>query len=150
MDRVKLRRILARYFNAGELRTLCFDLGIDYDDLPGEGKTDKARGLVSYLERRDRIPELIKLGKQVRPNAPWDEVSEAIPGASSTSPDRSRAEIESLRRQLAEEEENLLLIEEQKSKFVLETDVPLHLIKEEREKRNKIAALRTRLAELEA
>ena len=29
-------------FNTAELRTLCFDLQIDYDDLGGEGKEAKA------------------------------------------------------------------------------------------------------------
>ncbi len=48
----------------------------------------------------------------------------------------------SLQRQLAEVRENLRIIEEQKAKFVLETEVPLTLIKEERR-------LRARLAELE-
>ena len=34
---VKLRQILDARFDEGELRTLCFDLGVDYDGLPGEG-----------------------------------------------------------------------------------------------------------------
>jgi formylglycine-generating enzyme required for sulfatase activity len=53
--------------------------------------------------------------------------------------------IESLRRQLAELEENLLLIQEQKTKFILEEDVPLQLIKNERKLDEQIAELRKRL-----
>jgi tetratricopeptide (TPR) repeat protein len=41
-----------------ELRDLCFDLGVKYDDLPGEGAAAKARELVDYLERHCRIPDL--------------------------------------------------------------------------------------------
>jgi tetratricopeptide (TPR) repeat protein len=41
-----------------ELRDVCFDLGVKYDDLPGEGAAAKARELVDYLERHCRIPEL--------------------------------------------------------------------------------------------
>lgn len=67
----QLRQILTDRFGAGELRTLCFDLGIDYDDLPGDGKTDKARELVSYLDNRGRISELIEMGRQLRPNVTW-------------------------------------------------------------------------------
>ncbi len=48
----------------------------------------------------------------------------------------------SLQRQLDEVRENLRIVEEQKSKFVLETEMPLTLLKEERR-------LRVRLAELE-
>lgn len=51
----------------------------------------------------------------------------------------------SLRRQLAEAEANLKLIQERKSQYVLEVDVPLQLIKEERRLRDLIAELETRL-----
>lgn len=70
----ELAGILASRFNREELRTVCFNLEIDYDDLPAEGKANKARELVSYLDRRGRIPELIETGKQLRPDISWDEV----------------------------------------------------------------------------
>jgi tetratricopeptide (TPR) repeat protein len=71
----QLRRILTERFDEGELRTLCFDLDVDYDSLPGDGKADKARELVAYLERRDRVSELIETGKRQRPDiAAWAQV----------------------------------------------------------------------------
>ncbi|MGD2179340.1 MAG: hypothetical protein PVG71_16140, partial [Anaerolineae bacterium] len=73
---VQLRQILTDHFNEGELHTLCFDLGVDYDDLPGEGKANKARELVSYLERRKRIPELVELVKKRRPRISWGDTPE--------------------------------------------------------------------------
>jgi len=51
----------------------------------------------------------------------------------------------SFRRQLEEARENLRLIEERKTQFVLEVDVPLQLIKEERRLRERIAALEREL-----
>ena len=69
----QLRQVLTTRFDAGELRTLCFDLGVDYDDLPGEGKASRARELVGYLARRDRIADLIRVGKRLRPDIPWPE-----------------------------------------------------------------------------
>ena len=51
----------------------------------------------------------------------------------------------SLHRQIASTEENLLLIEERKSEYVLGTDVPVQLLKEERQLRAKLAELRGRL-----
>jgi len=45
-------------FSKEELRDLCFDLGVKYDDLPGEGAAAKAREVVKYLERQCRIPDL--------------------------------------------------------------------------------------------
>ena len=53
-----LRKILASKFSQGELETLCFDLGIDFDELPGETKSDKARELIEYIDNRDQISRL--------------------------------------------------------------------------------------------
>jgi hypothetical protein len=71
VDRIKLRQILATYFSDGELRTLMFDLGWDYEDLPGSGKADKARELVALAERRQRLPELVAQIKKERPDITW-------------------------------------------------------------------------------
>jgi hypothetical protein len=57
--------------------------------------------------------------------------------------------IASLRRQLAEARENLLLIQERKAEFVMGTSVPLDLIKEERRTERQIEELEQRLRELE-
>ena len=73
----ELRQILVKRFSEGELRTLCFDLGIDYDDLPGEGKANKARELIAFFERHDRVPELVEIVKQLRPSVSWDDMLEA-------------------------------------------------------------------------
>jgi hypothetical protein len=69
----KLRKLLVEYFNLGELQTLCFDLDVDYDSLPGEGKASKARELVAYLGRRGIISKLVRIGKQQRPDIPWED-----------------------------------------------------------------------------
>jgi hypothetical protein len=37
-------RIIFQRYDLEELRTLCFDLGVNYDDLPGEGRSARARG----------------------------------------------------------------------------------------------------------
>lgn len=71
----ELRRILAARFDESELRSLCFELGEDYENLPPEGKAGKARELVRYLERRDRIAELVETGKRLRPDISWPEVA---------------------------------------------------------------------------
>ena len=69
---------LAKHFSDGELRTLCFDLGVDYDDLPGSGKADKARDLVAYMERRMRLADLLRVARQSRPNVLWPELATAL------------------------------------------------------------------------
>jgi hypothetical protein len=71
----ELREILATRFDESELRTLCYELCEDYENLPPEGKAGKARELIRYLERRDRIPELVETGKRLRPGISWPEVA---------------------------------------------------------------------------
>ena len=68
-----LRQLLTDYFNETELRNLCFDLDVEYEDLSGPTKADKARELVSLLKRSDRIPELVKRCSELRPNVPWED-----------------------------------------------------------------------------
>ena len=55
----QLRDLIAKYFNDEELRHLCFDLGIPYDDLGGEGKIDKAHQLIAHgANTRDLLSKL--------------------------------------------------------------------------------------------
>jgi len=51
-----LRQTLDERFDLEEIKDLCFDLNIDFDDLRGEGK--KVRELVAYCQRHDRLEEL--------------------------------------------------------------------------------------------
>lgn len=63
LDTRQLHQQLVDQFNLEELRTLCFTLGIDPDDLGGNGKSAMARELVLYMERRgqsDRLHEAIQ------------------------------------------------------------------------------------------
>ena len=66
-----LLRTLNREFNDDEFRTLCLELGVNYDNLPGEGLEGKQRELLLMLERNGRLPELINLLRQKRPNFNW-------------------------------------------------------------------------------
>jgi hypothetical protein len=65
---------LAEYFSDEELDTLCFELGIDYADLPSEGKAAKARDLVKWMKRQSRVAELAAAVVQQRPRVDWSAV----------------------------------------------------------------------------
>ena len=69
----RLLQLLDGRFNEEELKTLCFHLGVDYDNLPAIGKAGKARELILHLQRRERIPALIQTGQQIRPDVPWEK-----------------------------------------------------------------------------
>lgn len=55
----ELHRLLAKYFDLEDLRTLVFDLGVEWDELAGETKSARARELIAHLQRRDRLSDLI-------------------------------------------------------------------------------------------
>jgi DNA-binding response OmpR family regulator len=73
---VELLQVLTERFDTSELRTLCFHLSIDYEDLPGEGKLNKSRELIRYLYRRDRVAEMIQAGRQLRPDISWEHLAD--------------------------------------------------------------------------
>jgi hypothetical protein len=75
-QQVKLRRTLAAGFDMSELRVLCFDVGIDHEDLPGETKADMARELVAYCIRHGRISKLVETGRRLRPDIRWEGMAE--------------------------------------------------------------------------
>jgi hypothetical protein len=72
-QRRSLRRLLTERFKEEELNTLCFDLGIRYEDF-GSGISTKARNLIEHLEDRNRLSNLVKWGRRNRPDIPWDNL----------------------------------------------------------------------------
>lgn len=72
-----LRESLVDYFEVEDLESLCFDLGLDYDGLPGDGKRGKVVELIEYFGRTGRIVELIDHCAQLRPNLAWGNLREA-------------------------------------------------------------------------
>jgi hypothetical protein len=72
-----IRKQLVEHFNGSELRELSFQLDVDYEIINGENKLDKARELLTYLNRRDRIPELIAYCQGERPSIKWDIIKTA-------------------------------------------------------------------------
>lgn len=68
---VRFREALTNSFNESELQTLCFDLNLDYENLPPGSKADKARELLALCLRTDRLPELIQRCAELRPHISW-------------------------------------------------------------------------------
>ena len=48
----QLRQLLAEHFSLDELRTLCQDIDVDFDELGGENKTAKTGAMLAEAERR--------------------------------------------------------------------------------------------------
>lgn len=64
-----LRQILWDHFNLTEIRDLCFELDIDFENLSGSSKPDKIRELILYCERHGLNDKLIQTCLRLRPNA---------------------------------------------------------------------------------
>lgn len=65
----QLRKWLIELFSDEELKTLAGDLGVDLENLPGDGKEAKARELVTWAERQGRTVRLVRLMQLARPAA---------------------------------------------------------------------------------
>lgn len=89
----QLNQFLNQYFSLGELRTLCFELGIPYEDLEGgEARAAKVLALVQYAQRHGLYDAVVTHAQAQRPNARLGDMSSTAPagipatGQSSTAP----------------------------------------------------------------
>lgn len=73
MRPIQLIQEIERKFSLDELKALCFDLGIDFDSLPGQAKLGKVQSLVEYVNRRGRLAELLDFLKFIRPEGSWPD-----------------------------------------------------------------------------
>lgn len=83
---ITLRKLLVEACGVDDLKLLCFDLGVDYDDLPGTVRSTKVVELLTYLDRRRRLPDLLRVGRDQRPDIAWDTVSLVTPAPEPAQP----------------------------------------------------------------
>lgn len=74
MSLASLRDLLAQHFNNEELRQLCFNLTIEYENLRGETRPAKAQALVEHCLRHQRLPDLGKRCRELRPAVEWPDL----------------------------------------------------------------------------
>ncbi len=70
------RQLIIQHFSESELRTLCFDLGHDYELLPGREKLEKARELIAYYRRINRLNDLLQACQKARPQVEWPHLTD--------------------------------------------------------------------------
>ncbi len=66
---IQVRDALSIYFDIQELKDLCFELDIRYEDLGGTGISGKAAELVQYAQRRSLYDDLVARVQALRPHA---------------------------------------------------------------------------------
>jgi hypothetical protein len=68
---VSLADKMHKLFDDSEIHDLCFRLNEKYDDLRGERLQNKIQDLVERLNRQGRIPELLRLLRELRSKENW-------------------------------------------------------------------------------
>jgi len=51
---------------------LCFTLNVEYEDLDGLTRQELALDLIEFMNRRNRLRELIETCQKLRPNISWE------------------------------------------------------------------------------
>ncbi len=70
----KLHKQIDTYFSFSEVRTLCFNLGVDYENIPGDRRSAFIRNLVVSLAKQGRLQELVDNVREERPRVDWQDV----------------------------------------------------------------------------
>jgi hypothetical protein len=71
IDLSRLRNLMDETFSDEDLRDLCLDLRVDYDNLPARAKRGKIQELILLLQKQGRLPELPERCRQLRPRIAW-------------------------------------------------------------------------------
>jgi hypothetical protein len=67
---------MAACLNLAEMQTLCFDLDVNFDELPGQALSPKITGLLRLIGRDDRWPDLVAILSHAYPKMEWPAVVE--------------------------------------------------------------------------
>jgi len=83
----EIHQLLVDKLSQEEVKTLCFNLGVDYEELPPGGKSSKVRELLLYLQRRSKLSKLKPAVKKMRSDIDWpaDSIANAAKSSSGQS-----------------------------------------------------------------
>ena len=69
-----LHKQIDQYFSFSDVRTLCFNLGVDYENIPGDHRSAFIRNLIVSLAKQGRLQELIAEVRAERAFVDWQDV----------------------------------------------------------------------------
>lgn len=69
-----LHKQIDQYFSFSEVRTLCFNLGVDYENIPGDHRSAFIRNMIISLAKQGRLQELINEVRAERAFVDWQDV----------------------------------------------------------------------------
>ena len=68
----QMGKLLTQWFSEADLRTLCLDIGYDYENLPGRSKPEYAQELALLTLRENTFDKLRDYCQQKRPHVDWN------------------------------------------------------------------------------
>ena len=74
-----LRQLIAERCSLEEIQTWCFDLGLDWEELPGQAKSAKVREMLLRLGRRRALGDLQAALLRSRPDLAGEPILSADP-----------------------------------------------------------------------
>ena len=69
--RAQIRQILTERLDDTDIRMLCFDENLDYENLSGQNKREKIITLLLHFERRNQLDYFLRAVKSMRPDLPF-------------------------------------------------------------------------------
>lgn len=108
-----LARLVNQTFNLEELKLLCEELSMDFENLSGETRIGKSLSLVQHAQRHGHLPELISTCSRQRTRVEWPDVTLiALPAFAP--------------------KENLVIVVNLASRYNIELNVPRYLDEKKR------------------
>ena len=89
----QLHQTITQHFNLAELQGLAFDLGTNWDELAGDTLSLKSQSLIGYMQRNGRLPKLLHLLQEDRPNLPWPQLPATPPTTNLMPTDAARTAV---------------------------------------------------------
>ena len=71
-------QLISEQFDESQLRLLTYYLYLDFDELSGTQKTEKAQALISHFEERQTLNDLTDFCEIERPLGIWEEIRQTI------------------------------------------------------------------------
>ena len=73
-----LAQTMAKYFSLQDIKTLCFNLGVEFEDLPHTGgtRTGTITALIKLMQQQKRMAELLQECSRMRPRTDWSPYSQ--------------------------------------------------------------------------
>jgi hypothetical protein len=71
-------KLMADCLDMNEVRDLCFDLQVDFENLLGERKIDKIKALVGLFYRQNLLDVLINWLTGIRPDVDWPKTEDYL------------------------------------------------------------------------